>query len=74
MLDLLSRREKELAQWIAKDLLYKQIALKMNISENTIKNMANTIIAKLGVNSKVGVAVAATKYGCEIDDTRSNGN
>lgn len=59
----LTIREKELLFYSCSELTYKQIALKMNISVNTLKNYRDGIGAKLDIKSRVGMVLYAIKSG-----------
>jgi DNA-binding NarL/FixJ family response regulator len=56
----LTAREIEILKWVAVGLKNKQIAMKLAISEQTIKNHVTSIMRKLGVNSRYQ-AVAISK-------------
>ena len=53
----LSRRECEIAQLVAHGLKNKQMAEKMFISEQTVKNHLHSIYQKLGVSDRVELAI-----------------
>jgi DNA-binding NarL/FixJ family response regulator len=50
--DLLSKREKEFLALCIEDLSFKQIASRMNVSENTVKGYQESIKAKTGHRDK----------------------
>jgi DNA-binding NarL/FixJ family response regulator len=50
---LLSQREKEVLELVAKGLLYKEIALRLTISTETVKKHLKNIYHKLHVQNKV---------------------
>jgi DNA-binding NarL/FixJ family response regulator len=50
---LLSLREKEVLELVAKGLLYKEIAIKLEISTETVKKHLKNIYQKLHVQNKV---------------------
>jgi len=52
----LSRREQETAELLRQRLTNKEIALKLNLSEQTVKNHVHRIIRKLGVPDRFGIA------------------
>ena len=54
---LLSRREWELAGFVAAGNSNKQIAALMNLTEHTVKNYLFRIFNKLGCDSRVTLAV-----------------
>jgi DNA-binding NarL/FixJ family response regulator len=49
----LSIREKEVLDFITKGLEYKEIALQMDVSPNTVRNHISNVYKKLHVTSKV---------------------
>lgn len=51
-LDLLSNREKEILQWLAKGLLYKEIAEQLNITTGTVRIHIHKIYEKLHVQNR----------------------
>ena len=59
----LSSREIEVLKLMAEALSNKQIARKLNISEATVKTHVSTLIAKLGVQDRVGAVVKAIRGG-----------
>lgn len=59
----LTRRETEILSYIAKGLLNKQIAIKLGISEQTIKNHVTAILRKLNANARTEAVVVAIKQG-----------
>ena len=59
----LTDREKELMQYIATELTYKEIADRMFLSPKTIDGYRDDLFQKLGVKSRVGLAVYAIKNG-----------
>jgi DNA-binding CsgD family transcriptional regulator len=58
----LTLREIEVTKLIAQDLADKQIADRLSISPNTVAIHRTNIEHKLGVASKVGIAVWAVKH------------
>jgi len=50
---LLSQREKEVLELVAKGLLYKEIAIRLTISTETVKKHLKNIYQKLHVQNKV---------------------
>lgn len=53
----LSGRERAVLRGIAEDKTYAQIAYGLGLSYETVKSYANRLRAKLGVNSKTGLAL-----------------
>lgn len=52
-LDVLSNREKEILEYLAKGLLYKEIAAQLFISQETVRKHVYHIYEKLHVHNKV---------------------
>jgi len=61
----LTKRELQVVKLIAKDLKYREIADELGLGYETVKTYATRIRRKLGVNSKVAVALWAIKQGAE---------
>ena len=59
----LTPRETETIDYIAKGYLNKQIAIKLGISEQTIKNHVTSILRKLNANARTEAVVLAIKQG-----------
>lgn len=59
----LTPREKEILNYIAQGFLNKQIAARLNISEQTIKNHVTSILRKLNANARTEAVVVAIKQG-----------
>jgi two-component system nitrate/nitrite response regulator NarL len=57
--NLLSKREQDVVRWLAEGNTNSEIARKLNISENTVKNYLFHIFNKLGVSSRVEVVMYA---------------
>lgn len=64
----LTQREVEILQHVASGLANKEIALRLGISERTVKNHLSNIMEKLHVNSRTQAAVYALKSGLVPDD------
>jgi DNA-binding CsgD family transcriptional regulator len=58
----LSRREQEVLLLVAEDKTDREIARVLGIRERTVRAHVSSIILKLGVASRVGAAVAITKW------------
>lgn len=52
----LSRREQETAEFLCHRLTNKEIALRMNLSEQTVKNHVHRILRKLGAPDRFSIA------------------
>lgn len=59
----LTPRETEILNYIAQGYLNKQIAIKLSISEQTIKNYVTSILRKLNANARTEAVVVAIKRG-----------
>ncbi|MFC2051321.1 LuxR C-terminal-related transcriptional regulator [Chloroflexota bacterium] len=59
----LTPRETEILNYIAQGYLNKQIAIKLSISEQTIKNHVTSILRKLNANARTEAVVVAIKQG-----------
>jgi DNA-binding NarL/FixJ family response regulator len=62
-LDELTDREQEVLASIAKGLSNKQIALRLHITEGTVKGHVSNILAKLQLEDRTQAAVFAVKQG-----------
>ncbi|WP_199750195.1 LuxR C-terminal-related transcriptional regulator [Amycolatopsis sp. WAC 04169] len=60
---VLTERETEVLVLIAGDKTDRAIARELGIGERTVRAHVSRILLKLGVASRVGAAVAATKMG-----------
>lgn len=60
-LELLSERELEVLTLLAQGLLNKQIALKLDVSERTVKNHIFSIFKKLSVTDRTQAAIFAIR-------------
>ena len=59
----LTPRETEILDYIAQGYLNKQIAVRLGISEQTIKNHVTSILRKLNANARTDAVVLAIKQG-----------
>ncbi len=59
----LSEREVEFLQLACSDLTYKEIASRMKVSERTVDGYRGALFEKLGVQSRVGMALEAIRKG-----------
>ncbi|MDP2932430.1 MAG: response regulator transcription factor [Chloroflexota bacterium] len=67
----LSRREREILQYIANGFSNKRIAFALGISEQTIKNHITSILRKLNANDRTHAVVLAMRMGLlNARDTR----
>ena len=56
---VLSRREKEILEWLAQGKIYKEIGKELTISQETVRKHVYHIYEKLHVNNRVE---AVNKY------------
>lgn len=59
----LTPRETEILNYMAQGFFNKQIALELNISEQTIKNHITSILRKLDANARTQAVIIAIKLG-----------
>jgi len=59
----LTPRETQILNYIAQGYLNKQIAIELNISEQTIKNHVTSILRKLNANARTEAVVIGIKQG-----------
>ena len=62
----LTPREREVLQLLAEGLANKAIAHRLNLSEHTVKFHLNTLMGKLGAQSRTEAVVRATRLGLII--------
>ncbi len=63
---LLSAREREIVAWVAQGYKNKEMAVKMLISEQTVKNHLHTIFDKLGVSDRLELAFYTIHQGLHL--------
>jgi DNA-binding NarL/FixJ family response regulator len=59
----LTRREQQLLPLIARSLSNKEIALRLNLSEQTVKNHVHRILRKVGAGNRLGVVDVCREQG-----------
>ena len=59
----LSDREIEFLKWSCTELTYKEIGEKMNASVRTVEGYRDALCEKLGLKSRIGLAMYAVKNG-----------
>lgn len=70
----LSGRERDVLRGIVADKTYARIAHDLGISHETVKSYANRLRAKLGISTKIGLALWAERnMGGEDDVDASEG-
>jgi DNA-binding NarL/FixJ family response regulator len=60
---LLTRREREVLQWVARGASNREIAEALVISENTVKNHMRNILSKLHLSNRAQVMAYALRRG-----------
>lgn len=61
-LEKLSDKERTVLKGILRDQTYPQIAHQMGLSHESVKTYASRLRAKLGINTKIGLALFAQKH------------
>jgi len=59
----LTKREKEILQFIAEEYTGPEISAHLNISLNTVETHRKNLVSKLGVKSSIGLVKYAIKHG-----------
>lgn len=59
---LLTPREKQIFEMLIQNENTDQIALKLNISEKTVRNHISNVICKLGVSSRTQAILELLKF------------
>ncbi len=65
---LLTRREKEVLNWVARGSSNREIAEALVISENTVKNHMRNILSKLHLSNRSQVMAYALRRGLVNND------
>lgn len=58
---ILTFRERKVFEYLILNMSTKEIALKLGISEKTVRNHISNVIQKLGVNGRTGAVVELLK-------------
>jgi DNA-binding NarL/FixJ family response regulator len=66
---ILSPREQEVVHWLAEGLSNREIADKLTLSENTVKNYLFRIFEKLGISNRVELILYAAS---QLEERRSD--
>ncbi|RMF52508.1 MAG: DNA-binding response regulator [Chloroflexota bacterium] len=61
--EMLTNREREVLRLLSEGLANKSIAMRLGISENTVKFHVNAIMSKLGAQSRTEAVVRAARLG-----------
>lgn len=59
----LSTQERQYMQWVCTEKSHKEIAELMQLSPRTIDGYRDSLLKKLGVNSRVGIVMYALQHG-----------
>lgn len=59
----LTEKEMQLLKWCIEDMTYAEIAQHMQTSQKSVEGYRNKLFHKLGVKTKVGLAMYAIRYG-----------
>ena len=62
-LDELTPRERSVLELLAQGRSNRQIALRLDLTEGTVKGYVSTILDKLGVQDRTGAALVAVQHG-----------
>ena len=74
VLNLLSTRETQCLSWMAEGMSMKEVALKLNISDETVNTHAKAIRRKLNCKNITQAVALANKYGLILNEnTRIRG-
>lgn len=68
----LSAQEKEVLHLIKEGLSNRQIATRMYLAEQTVKNYVSRLMAKLGVSSRTQAAVLFARF--EVESLNDDDN
>ena len=60
--EVLTGREREVLAFLGQGLKNQEIASKINLSQKTVATHVGSLIAKLGVRSRVEAALLASRY------------
>lgn len=63
----LTPREQEIVRYVTKGETNRQIAVRLTISENTVKNHLKNILEKLSLDNRVQLTSYAIKHGLSLD-------
>ncbi|WP_198470723.1 response regulator [Acetomicrobium sp. S15 = DSM 107314] len=69
----LTPRERETFYWLSQGLKNEEIALRMVVSEKTVKNHVSRILKKLGLRDRTQAAIMAWRLGLAQKSRQKNG-
>ena len=58
---ILTKREKQIFDYLIKNMTTKEIALKLGISEKTVRNHISNVMQKLGVKGRASAVIELIK-------------
>jgi two-component system nitrate/nitrite response regulator NarL len=64
--DILTRREREILAYVGQGLTNRQLAEKLFIAENTVKNHIKNLLDKLFLQNRSQLAAYAVRYGLTV--------
>jgi DNA-binding CsgD family transcriptional regulator len=67
MYDSLSRRERQIALWVATGASNKEIARELGVSIKTVKNILTKAFAKTGARSRADLALQIVRLRMDKD-------
>ena len=67
IVEVLTRREQQIAEHVARGLTNRQIAAECGISKETVKRHLASIFAKLSMSNRVGLAIHVIQSRGEIE-------
>ena len=68
----LTKRQRDVVEYLARGLTNSQIADQLGLSESTIRVHVSTILDRLQLNNRTQVAVWADRYGRGDDSASGN--
>ena len=61
MQSMLTKREREIFEYLTQNMTTKEIAASLNISEKTVRNHISNVMQKLGVSSRIQAVLELIK-------------
>jgi len=58
---MLTKREREIFEFLTQNMTTKEIAMTLNISEKTVRNHVSNVMQKLGVSSRIQAVLELIK-------------
>jgi len=58
---MLTKREREIFEFLTQNMTTKEIATTLNISEKTVRNHVSNVMQKLGVSSRIQAVLELIK-------------